>query len=198
MKQKIVATVVQGMLSYLNNAQVEKLQEVLLHTLWDYDISPSDGKTKEQEQDLLALFLAAKRIEGCSEKSLNYYQATTQAIVLPAEERVPALAPRCPQGGYPAPRRSAGYNTVSGDASSDKLAAAARKCRWGVFLRAVSKHWVGNSRPALCKCRPAAQIAIPYVILPLKISPAGLQRKMHLPFGYSLPKPKGRCECANF
>ena len=74
MKQKIVAAVVQGMLPYLNNAQVEKLQEVLLHVLWDYDISPSDGKTKEQEQDLLALFLAAKRIEGCSEKSLNYYQ----------------------------------------------------------------------------------------------------------------------------
>ena len=59
-------------------------------------------------------------------------------------------------------------------------------------------HPAGSSRPALCKCRPAAQIAISYVILPLKISPAGLQCKMHLPFGYSLPKPKGRCECANF
>ena len=81
MKQKIVAAVVTDMLSYLNNAQVEKLKEVLLHTLWDYDISPSDGKTKEQEQDLLALFLAAKRIEGCSEKSLRYYQATTQAML---------------------------------------------------------------------------------------------------------------------
>ena len=77
-------------------------------------------------------------------------------------------------------------------------AAAVRKCRRGVLLRAVSKHPAGSSRPALCKCRPAAQIAIPYVILPLKISPAGLQRKMHPPFGYSLPKPKGRCECANF
>lgn len=33
MKQKIVAAVVQGMLPYLNNAQTEKLQEVLLHTL---------------------------------------------------------------------------------------------------------------------------------------------------------------------
>lgn len=81
MKQKIVAAVVQGMFPYLNNAQTEKLQEVLLHTLWDYDISLSDGKTKEQEQDLLALFLAAKRIEGCSEKSLKYYQTTTQAML---------------------------------------------------------------------------------------------------------------------
>lgn len=81
MRQKLIQTVVTDMLSYLNNTQVEKLQEVLLHTLWDYDISLSDGKTKEQEQDILALFLVAKRIEGCSEKSLNYYQATTQAML---------------------------------------------------------------------------------------------------------------------
>ena len=81
MKQKIVAAVVQGMLPYLNNAQTEKLQEVLLHPLWDYDISVSDGKAERQEQDLLSLFLAAKRIEGCSEKSLKYYQATTQAML---------------------------------------------------------------------------------------------------------------------
>lgn len=81
MKQKLITAVVQDMLPYLNNAQTEKLQEVLLHTLWDYDISLSDGKTKEQEQDLLALFLAAKRIEGCSEKSLKYYQTTTQAML---------------------------------------------------------------------------------------------------------------------
>ena len=39
MKQKIVAAVVQGMLPYLNNAQTKKLQEVLLHALWDYDIA---------------------------------------------------------------------------------------------------------------------------------------------------------------
>lgn len=81
MRQKLIQTVVTDMLPYLNNAQTEKLQEVLLHTLWDYDISLSDGKAEEREQDLLALFLAAKRIEGCSEKSLRYYQATTQAML---------------------------------------------------------------------------------------------------------------------
>lgn len=119
-------------------------------------------------------------------------------IVLPAEERVPASAPRCLQGGRPVSRRSASYNTIPNDTSSDKLAAAGRKCRWGVLLRAVIKYRVGNSRPALCKCRPAAQIAISYVILPFKISPAGLQCKMHLPFDYSLAKSKNRCEYANF
>ena len=124
-------------------------------------------------------------------------------IVLPAEERVPAPAPQCLRGARPASRRSAGYNTVSGDASSDKLTAAARKRRWGVLLRAVSKHPAGSSRPALCKCRPAAQIAISYVILPFAILPASTpampqQHKAHLPFDYSLTKPKDRCECANF
>ena len=127
---------------------------------------------------------------------LSHHQPLRAA--LPSEKRVPAPAPRCLQGGRPVSRRSAGYNTAPGGAPSDKLAAAARKCRWGVLLRAVIKYRVGNSRPALCKCRPAAQIAISYVILPFKISPAGLQCKMHPPFGYSLPKPKGRCECANF
>ena len=81
MKQKIITAVARDMLPYLNNAQTEKLQKVLLHILWDYDISLSDGKAEKQEQDLLALFLAAKRIEGCSEKSLKYYQATTQAML---------------------------------------------------------------------------------------------------------------------
>ena len=63
-------------------------------------------------------------------------------IVLPAEERVPALAPQCLRGAHPASRWSAGYNTVPGDAPSDRLAAAARRRRWDVLLRAVSKHWV--------------------------------------------------------
>ena len=83
MKQKIVAAVVQGMLPYLNNAQTEKLQEVLLHVLWDYDISLSDGKAEKQEQDLLALFLAAKRIEG----SNAVFPHTVQMIRM---RRIPA------------------------------------------------------------------------------------------------------------
>ena len=68
------------MLSYLNNAQAERLQEVLHHTLWQYEICDADNR-KEQDEDLLSLFLSAKRIEGCSEKSLKYYEATIETML---------------------------------------------------------------------------------------------------------------------
>ena len=45
MKQNLINEVIQGMLPYLNNAQTEKLQEVLQHALSYYDISESEDIT---------------------------------------------------------------------------------------------------------------------------------------------------------
>lgn len=87
MKQKIINEIVQGMLPFLNNAQTEKLQEVLLHSLWKYDIAEFDSEI-EEEQDFVELFLSAKRIEGCSEKSLSYYEATIRAMLNALEKGV--------------------------------------------------------------------------------------------------------------
>ena len=81
MKQNLITDVVQGMLPYLNNAQTEKLQEVLQHTLVGYEVPTVENATENLEQDLVELFLSAKRIEGCSEKTLKYYNATIQAML---------------------------------------------------------------------------------------------------------------------
>ena len=81
MKQNLITDVVQGMLPYLNNAQTEKLQEVLQHTLFGYEVTKVENDTENLEQDLVELFLSAKRIEGCSEKTLKYYNATIQAML---------------------------------------------------------------------------------------------------------------------
>lgn len=81
MKQRLIHEVVSEMLPFLNNAQAERLQEVLLHTLWNYEVCGSSKDNDEKEQNLVELFLSAKRIEGCSEKSLKYYQATIQAMI---------------------------------------------------------------------------------------------------------------------
>ena len=81
MKQNLITEVVQGMLPYLNNAQAEKLQEVLVHALFSYEVTKNDKDVNISEQNLVDLFLAAKRIEGCSEKSLKYYESTIIAML---------------------------------------------------------------------------------------------------------------------
>ena len=81
MKQNLITDIVQGMLPYLNNAQTEKLQEVLQHTLFGYEVTKVENDTENLEQDLVELFLSAKRIEGCSEKTLKYYNTTIQAML---------------------------------------------------------------------------------------------------------------------
>ncbi len=81
MKQNLIKDVIQGMLPYLNNAQNEKLQEIMRHILVQYEVIEKEEHEKDLEQDYVELFLAAKRIEGCSEKSLKYYKATINAML---------------------------------------------------------------------------------------------------------------------
>jgi len=81
MKQNLMNEVIRGMLPFLNNAQLEKLQEVLQHTLFNYDVVENEISQRPSEQNLVELFLAAKRIEGCSEKSLKYYESTIMAML---------------------------------------------------------------------------------------------------------------------
>ena len=81
MKQNLIADVVQAMLPFLNNAQTERLQEVLQHTLFDYEVTKSENEKEISEQNLVESFLSAKRIEGCSEKTLKYYDSTIQAML---------------------------------------------------------------------------------------------------------------------
>lgn len=81
MKENLINDVVQAMLPHLNNAQAQKLRSVLQHTLFHYEITEAENAETETKQDLVGLFLAAKRIEGCSEKSLKYYEATIRTML---------------------------------------------------------------------------------------------------------------------
>lgn len=88
MKQDLIKNVVQEMLPYLNNAQNEKLREVLQYTLANYDVIERQQKVQTSEKNFVELFLSAKRIEGCSEKSLKYYRATIEAMLEKVEKEV--------------------------------------------------------------------------------------------------------------
>ncbi|MCI6705362.1 MAG: tyrosine-type recombinase/integrase [Erysipelotrichaceae bacterium] len=81
MKQNLIKNVIQDMLPYLNNAQSEKLQEVLRYNLNQYEVKENKDIHKSIEVEYVELFISAKRIEGCSEKSLKYYKATIDAMI---------------------------------------------------------------------------------------------------------------------
>ncbi len=76
MKQRFINDVLQEMLPHLNNAQSEKLKEVLRYLLFNYEITENRTNDDDTQTDFVELFIAAKKIEGCSEKSLKYYKKT--------------------------------------------------------------------------------------------------------------------------
>ena len=74
MKQQIISDVVQQMLPHLDNAQMQQLQKVLENTLFGCEITAqTEKKDTDNNPKLIDAFVAAKRIEGCSEKTLKYY-----------------------------------------------------------------------------------------------------------------------------
>ena len=81
MKQQIISDVVQKMLPHLDNAQLKELQKVLEYTLFGCEITKQEEKeTANDNSKLVDDFVAAKRIEGCSEKTLKYYRTTIEAM----------------------------------------------------------------------------------------------------------------------
>ncbi len=81
MKQNLINDILQAMLPYLNNEQAERLQAVMQHELFHYELFEKEGIDNKTKLNLVELFLAAKRIEGCSEKSLKYYNTTISSML---------------------------------------------------------------------------------------------------------------------
>lgn len=83
MKKELINEVLRQMLPHLNNAQSEQLKKVLAHTFYDCEIieNRKEFDTLKSNTHLTELFISSKRIEGCSEKSLKYYESTISAMV---------------------------------------------------------------------------------------------------------------------
>ena len=81
MKEELVTEVIQQLLPYLDNSQLKIARQVLEHTFFHYDVVDKQIACIEDNNDLLSLFLEAKKVEGCSEKTLKYYHATIVAML---------------------------------------------------------------------------------------------------------------------
>ena len=81
MRDELISEVVQRMLPYLDNKQLVNLQNNLNQVLQRYDVELINGGNSENDnQELVGKFISAKRVEGCSEKTLKYYLATIEAM----------------------------------------------------------------------------------------------------------------------
>ena len=68
----VINEIIQEMLKVLDNEQLLKLRDVLQKKLEDNGRSEGERSNSSYLQE----YLAAKRVEGCSEKTANYYEAT--------------------------------------------------------------------------------------------------------------------------
>lgn len=72
MNEKI-ETVLNEMSAYLSIAQMKKLQEVIVKTFSENELCRQNISNEE----FMEMFLTAKKIEGCSERTIKYYRVTT-------------------------------------------------------------------------------------------------------------------------
>lgn len=83
MDEKIVL-ILNEMSEYLSIAQMKKLQEVILKTLSENEVE----KVEISNEEFLKMFLDAKRIEGCSDRTIKYYRVTVEHLLANIEVNV--------------------------------------------------------------------------------------------------------------
>ena len=91
MKEKVIKEIEQKMASILNNEQKEKLKEVLLYTFYNIEVTSIKDELVEDTTDYAKMFITAKRIEGCSERTLNYYETTIKTMVDKLSKKVNSI-----------------------------------------------------------------------------------------------------------
>lgn len=81
--KNIIINIEQRMQEVLNNAQMEYLHKILIKFLETENSENQEGNSNEK---MLEMFLAAKKIEGCSKKSLDYYQSTITNMLIKVDK----------------------------------------------------------------------------------------------------------------
>ena len=82
MKEQLIREVQHAMLGVLDQRQQEMLKSVLLRCLDGYTLKEENRQTDcSNNYRYLDMFVAAKRVEGCSEKTVEYYTATIKKLL---------------------------------------------------------------------------------------------------------------------
>lgn len=78
MYHQIIAAVETAMAPHLSNEQLDILHDTLVQAMQEL---PDTAVTEETAPDLVQIFLSAKRVEGCSDKTVLYYDSTIRNVL---------------------------------------------------------------------------------------------------------------------
>ena len=81
MKDQFFNEVQRRMLPYLNNEQLMQLRNAMSEALQGVTLCYEDDRLAPDKGATTEAFISAKRIEGCSEKTLSYYRKTIEAMM---------------------------------------------------------------------------------------------------------------------
>lgn len=79
MINQVITSIRNELHDVLDENQMKLLSEVLEKYLLPLESATS--KSKNEKNDMLPVFISAKRVEGCSEKSLRYYESTIRNML---------------------------------------------------------------------------------------------------------------------
>lgn len=84
MKGKILRTIIKKIDCIVTIEQIKIITEIIENELSMYEIKKKDNDEEikmRENSHLVAVFLSAKKIEGCSEKTIHYYQSSIEKLL---------------------------------------------------------------------------------------------------------------------
>ncbi len=83
MKKSVKQAIIDGMKGELTRDQIGILSEVVDRELSKYEIlvrETDEERRKKENEELLNAFISSKKIEGCSDKTIHYYQSSIEKL----------------------------------------------------------------------------------------------------------------------
>lgn len=91
MKVAFTKNIVDGMKDVLTASQLEQLERIVGKTLEKFEVTPMETDVEQRKRantELLEAFISAKKIEGCSDKTIHYYKTTIEKLITATNKMV--------------------------------------------------------------------------------------------------------------
>lgn len=88
MDTSIIRLIEERMIPHLNTHQQQALHDTLIQCFAEQEMQ----KRTDDNQHLVSVFLAAKRVEGCSEKTVRYYDSTIRNVLTAVRKDIKTIS----------------------------------------------------------------------------------------------------------